>query len=502
MLIVNKIYIVRGIFDIPDNFNIWSDFMKCQKYSQEYLESLLNIDMSSYKKRYSKYDEKSLIGYITDSGVEILKFVPNSTFHSEGAPVFICRCACGMLFIVKCNHILSGIVKSCGCCDNSKYASKQWLGICLNNQEIIDYYTDGLKRFFKVKCLYCGNIFAVDVYNFMKGDAVLCSCMKDLQTKYKNISSLDEDIGLYDLNLETVLSEYNIEGVNYFKVKCKFCGTERMRTKETLDKDSCECLRFRSDRCSYIENRGSRKNSIVSYMNKVGTQQGKLFIRDFVIIDNLIKKSYYICDCACGNVGIKVSAYGIVFGGVHECGKCQVAPNVKYQDKTYIGQLFTYLRVKSIYSNNGITYWVCDCEHCGKKDISIPATRVVSGNTKSCGCLISYQEYLIKNILNKYSCEFYTQWSTPELLGVGGKRLRFDFMCVSRLDGHLVAIEYDGRQHKDKSYFNMTDNEFEVIIEHDRRKDKYCKDKNIVLYRLNGVMSEDIILKIIQSEDL
>ena len=34
--------------------------MKCQKYSQEYLESLLNIDMSSYKKRYSKYDEKSL----------------------------------------------------------------------------------------------------------------------------------------------------------------------------------------------------------------------------------------------------------------------------------------------------------------------------------------------------------------------------------------------------------------------------------------------------------
>lgn len=48
----------------------------------------------------------------------------------------------------------------------------------------------------------------------------------------------------------------------------------------------------------------------------------------------------------------------------------------------------------------------------------------------------------------------------------------------------------------------MTDNEFEVIIEHDRRKDKYCKDKNIVLYRLNNFVSEDILLKIIQSEVL
>ena len=40
------------------------------------------------------------------------------------------------------------------------------------------------------------------------------------------------------------------------------------------------------------------------------------------------------------------------------------------------------------------------------------------------------------------------------------------------------------------------------MVYHNRRNNKYCEDKNIVLYRLNGVMSEDIILKIIQSEDL
>lgn len=53
-----------------------------------------------------------------------------------------------------------------------------------------------------------------------------------------------------------------------------------------------------------------------------------------------------------------------------------------------IGKTFERLTVKSFYglSKDHYTLWLCDCS-CGKKEVIIRGRLLVTGNTKSCGCL-------------------------------------------------------------------------------------------------------------------
>lgn len=37
-------------------------------------------------------------------------------------------------------------------------------------------------------------------------------------------------------------------------------------------------------------------------------------------------------------------------------------------------------------------YWVCDCQKCGRKNVVILGDYLRKGDTKSCGCLNSYNE--------------------------------------------------------------------------------------------------------------
>ena len=65
---------------------------------------------------------------------------------------------------------------------------------------------------------------------------------------------------------------------------------------------------------------------------------------------------------------------------------------------------------------------------------------------------------------------------------LNGGKLRFDFY-LSELN---CCVEYDGEQH----YKNPTT----AQIEHDRRKNIYCKDNNMMLYRLNQYYFKDFNL--------
>lgn len=83
-----------------------------------------------------------------------------------------------------------------------------------------------------------------------------------------------------------------------------------------------------------------------------------------------------------------------------------------------------------------------------------------------------YEEYLV-NHFEIYNIKFEREKTFDGLYGLKGNKLRFDFY----LPKFNSCVEYDGEQH----YKNPTQKQ----LEHDKRKNQYCKENNIKLYRLN-----------------
>lgn len=129
-------------------------------------------------------------------------------------------------------------------------------------------------------------------------------------------------------------------------------------------------------------------------------------------------------------------------------------------------------------SKDGVAYWKCLCKHCGNI-FTTKGSNIRSAGIQSCGCVKSKGEQKITQMLIKEKCEFSTQYTFPDLVGVGGKNLRFDFAIF--LNGKLNRlIEYNGVQHYEKPKGAWGEN-WENLIENDKRKIEYCKKNNITL---------------------
>lgn len=89
-------------------------------------------------------------------------------------------------------------------------------------------------------------------------------------------------------------------------------------------------------------------------------------------------KTFWLCECDCGNNELKSVAQGALCNGtIKSCG-CKHILSLE-------GKRFGKLTVLSYaYSKDGHTYWNCHCD-CGNDVITI-GTRLNKGNTKSCGC--------------------------------------------------------------------------------------------------------------------
>lgn len=103
---------------------------------------------------------------------------------------------------------------------------------------------------------------------------------------------------------------------------------------------------------------------------------------------------------------------------------------------------------------------------------------LIGGHVKSCGCLHSYKEVEIENILKTLNINFIKEYTFSDLRGKRNP-LRFDFAIIK--DNILLClIEYQGEQHFNKS----NDWHTEQLIDSDKRKKEYCSQHNIDLYEL------------------
>ena len=158
------------------------------------------------------------------------------------------------------------------------------------------------------------------------------------------------------------------------------------------------------------------------------------------------------------------------------------------QIKNELGNTYNFLTVIGFEgTKNSFAFWKCRCK-CGR-EVVVRGNHLRSNKVKSCGCLNSYKELLIQNILNNHNITYKKEYSFEDLKDQ--KNLRFDFAVFK--DNKLFGlIEYQGQQHYEES---SPFNHYGLLQIHDEMKIEYCKRNNIKLLILNksSELEKDIL---------
>lgn len=214
--------------------------------------------------------------------------------------------------------------------------------------------------------------------------------------------------------------------------------------------------------------------------------------------------------CDCGNI-IERPGAEVKKGHILSCGclktEVLIQRNLESSEKYNIGDRFGYLTIiedlglRKQQSRDKREAWVkCQCD-CG----TIIETRVnnlKTGMTKSCGCIKSRGETIIRALLNKYNINYAVEYTFSDLIGDRGNKYRFDFAIFDNKGSLYELIEFDGRQHytgSDSSWTKGSD--LETIQRRDAAKTNYCNQHNIKLIRIPYYDIGKIDLQLLGLED-
>lgn len=206
------------------------------------------------------------------------------------------------------------------------------------------------------------------------------------------------------------------------------------------------------------------------------------------------------CICDCGKE-IDVPTDSLTSGKTQSCGCLQkekastigkqtikIAREVRRQQTDLTGRQFGRLKVlNSIYDDKNVFKWRCQCQ-CGNI-INIKAHDLISGNTSSCGCLISKGQEKIASLLTEYNISFESEKSFDNCYYPDTKgHCRFDFYV-----DNSYLIEFDGIQHfQENSFFTIS---LEQQQQRDTFKNEWCKQNNIPLIRIPYTHLSDLAIK-------
>ena len=192
--------------------------------------------------------------------------------------------------------------------------------------------------------------------------------------------------------------------------------------------------------------------------------------------DNIGKQTAWLCECSCGE---RTTVRGADLKNNHtkSCGCLRDVKNSERTLNDLTGKYFDNLKVlKRVGSaNNRKALWECECK-CGSI-INVIGTDLTTGHTKSCGCIKSFGEKKIAEVLKDNNINFIKEYTFEDLRYKN--KLRFDFAILNK-DGKLIKlVEFDGKQHYENDNFFGGDTK-----KTDEIKNNYCKNNNITLVRI------------------
>ena len=229
-----------------------------------------------------------------------------------------------------------------------------------------------------------------------------------------------------------------------------------------------------------------------NFKNLVGQRFGRLVVIKFIKI-NQNHKSVWRCLCDCGNEYDVIGA-ALINGSTQSCGCLHREQLQNMLSNDYIGQTFGYLTVlERAYDKNNHIIWKCQCK-CGNI-IYLPASQFTGERgTRSCGCIKSFYEVQIQQILEKQNITFQRQQKFPDLKDK--KQLSYDF-GIYKNNKIIGLIEYQGEQHFKSIEFYGGEKAFKIQQQHDIIKFEYAKKNNIPLLYLSKEDNNNLENKII-----
>ena len=222
------------------------------------------------------------------------------------------------------------------------------------------------------------------------------------------------------------------------------------------------------------------------YTNQKFTYLTPLFPIYRYPIDN---HSYWLCKCDCGKI-ISTRTEHLVNGKTKSCGCYSKQMAASHFQNDLTGKRFGKLTVQYRTNNKkGRIYYHCKCD-CGK-EIDVIYSSLVSGNTKSCGCLKSWKEEEIEKILIKNNIKFNREYRFKNCKDKNP--LPFDF-AIFKKDQLIGLIEYQGVQHFTDNN-NWGEHKLNLIQKHDNIKEDFCRNNNLPLLILdkNSNLEKEII---------
>ena len=199
------------------------------------------------------------------------------------------------------------------------------------------------------------------------------------------------------------------------------------------------------------------------------------------------KENKWICQCECGNI-TSVYSVNLINNRTKSCG-CLNKEKKKDITNYQSGYLIA-LEPTDIRKNDNVV-WKCKCTHCGNI-CYVRESSIIGKYQKSCGCIQSYGEQIISNILKENNIKFEKQKTFNSCRFPDTNYLaKFDFY----LPDYNTLIEYDGRQHEmgwDNTKIKSSTKE--MIQKRDNFKNEWCKKNNIILIRIPYTHQENIII--------
>ena len=268
--------------------------------------------------------------------------------------------------------------------------------------------------------------------------------------------------------------------------------------KATMWHCRCDCGVERDIRAGTLKNGSSRscgclKQEITSVArNLVGQKFGRWTVLELgVPYISPYGREFrtWLCRCDCGTMRV-VSELALLSGKSISCGcyRVECLRRVCYNDftgKTF-GKLTALRRLpdRLTFNGNRIQEWLCRCS-CGK-EIVCCRTGLASGVCVSCGHDrgVSSIEAHVREYLENHLYEYESQKRYPNLVGLGGLPLSYDFLVLKSGQPYCL-IECQGRQHYESVAYFGGDLQFENQLEHDRRKRAYAEEHSIPLIEVS-----------------
>jgi len=197
-------------------------------------------------------------------------------------------------------------------------------------------------------------------------------------------------------------------------------------------------------------------------------------------------KSMWRCLCICGKE-CDIQTNDLTSGRRKDCGHSHDAYMHKPRTIDITGNIYGYLQVQEMLpsikvGNKWRAMCRCLCLLCGNI-IDLRKDNLISGDTKSCGCIKSVGEQTVLNYLIENKIPHVRQFYFQDLLTPKNAYCYFDF-CILNEDRTIKClIEYQGIQHYEEyngpESFGLYSREIT-----DPLKREYCKKHNIALFEI------------------